>query len=96
MTGEHEQQVEEAGQSRVCIHKRWRVFCAECGGTGLCTHGKRKGTFLCLRVFFLHIRMYTCAIFTYTCMYTHVCERRRESACVLALMIREVFVNTPK
>jgi len=39
-----DKQVEEAGQSRVCIHKRWRVFCAECGGTGLCTHGKRKGT----------------------------------------------------
>ena len=29
--------------SRVCIHKRWRVFCAECGGNGLCEHGKRKG-----------------------------------------------------
>ena len=32
------------GLSRVCVHKRWRVFCAECGGSGLCPHNKRKGT----------------------------------------------------
>ncbi len=34
---------DEANLSRVCMHKRWRVFCAECGGSGLCDHGKRKG-----------------------------------------------------
>jgi len=37
---------DEANLSRVCMHKRWRVFCAECGGSGLCDHGKRKGPFL--------------------------------------------------
>ena len=34
----------ESGVSRVCMHQRWRIFCAECGGSGLCPHGKRKGT----------------------------------------------------
>jgi hypothetical protein len=48
--GELEGEEDASNLSRVCMHKRWRVFCAECGGNGLCEHGKRKGKASVLRV----------------------------------------------
>jgi hypothetical protein len=50
--GELEGEEDDLNLSRVCMHKRWRVFCAECGGNGPCEHGKREGiaSVLCARL----------------------------------------------